>query len=113
MTVQWEGQKTETGALHPDHCRILFYLTLSSLKETIIDVQIQNRIVAVTIFNQYERPEGLLNAFVPLLKEKLSLQEYQLSSVVWKGMKHAKERGPYNKQSTPLHVSAEGVDVRV
>src|SRR5690625_2754620 len=38
-----EGEKTENGMVNPNHCRILFYLDLKNLKETIIDMHIQKR----------------------------------------------------------------------
>src|SRR5690625_7465637 len=44
-----DGEKTENGMVNPDHCRILFYLDLKNLKETIIDINIQIRTEAVTI----------------------------------------------------------------
>src|SRR5699024_12488183 len=45
-----EGEKTENGMVNPNHCRILFYLDLKNLKETIIDINIQKGKVDVTIF---------------------------------------------------------------
>ena len=59
-TLQWNGRMKEDGKIDPDFARILFYLDLHSLEKTIIDMQVQNRIVSVTVFNadpalQYDR----------------------------------------------------------
>jgi len=83
MTMQWEGKKNEEGELDPTYCRVLFYLTLERLKETVIDLQIQNRMVAVTIYNEYEKPQILMDYLTPSLKKALLKQDYQLSSQIY------------------------------
>ena len=50
-TLQWNGRMKDDGKIDPDFARILFYLDLHSLEKTIIDMQVQNRIVSVTVFN--------------------------------------------------------------
>lgn len=84
MTIQWTGKETKDGKLSEDHCRILFYLHLDTLKETIVDVQIQNRIVSVNIFNEYNKPASASATWAPVLKEALGALNYQLSSINWK-----------------------------
>lgn len=39
LTLQWSGRKTKDGKIDPDYCRVLFYLELERLKETVIDMQ--------------------------------------------------------------------------
>ena len=39
------------GKIDPDFARILFYLDLESIDKTIIDMQVQNSVVSVTVFN--------------------------------------------------------------
>lgn len=84
ITMQWEGKRTKDGQLDEDHCRIMFYLELSSLRDTMIDVQIQNRVVSLTIFNDAEKPEMIQEMFEPILKKRLEEMSYKLSSVRWK-----------------------------
>ena len=83
LTIQWEAKKNEDGKLDPNHCRILFYINLNYLKETIVDVQIQNRIVSLNVINQHEKPVKLITALQPILKDALFNLNYQLSSVKW------------------------------
>ncbi|MCM2674756.1 hypothetical protein [Alkalicoccobacillus plakortidis] len=43
MTMQWQGKKQEDGTLNPDNCRLLFFLELERIKETMIQVTIQEK----------------------------------------------------------------------
>src|SRR5699024_2285117 len=52
--IEFESKKTEDGKINPEFCRILFYLDLAHLQETIIDMQIQKRLVTVTVFNDHQ-----------------------------------------------------------
>lgn len=84
LTVEWSGRRTKDGHIDPNYCRILFYLDLAQLKETVVDMQIQNRIVKVSVFNQYAKIlEQAAHPFVTLLRDKLEQQEYKLSGVVF------------------------------
>lgn len=96
LTVQWNGRKKEDGKIDPDYCRLLFYLELSSLKETIVDVKIQNRIMNVTIINNHESIKAIAAPMLNGLKANLNALNYQLSSITfektnvkndWKSMK--------------------------
>lgn len=83
LTLQWEGKKQKNGTLNPNHCRVLFYLNLETLAETIIDVQIQNRIVSLHVINEHSKPVNLIGALQPILKDALRELNYQLSSIKW------------------------------
>ena len=50
-TLEWNGRMKEDGKIDADFARILFYLDLHSLNKTVVDMQVQNRIVTVTVFN--------------------------------------------------------------
>ncbi|MBU9714573.1 hypothetical protein [Evansella tamaricis] len=82
-TVQWEGRKDNSGIIDEDHCRIVFYLQLEYLKETLIDVQIQNRVITLTIFNDNEKPTSFQRDWYPFLKEQLHSLNYHLSAIKW------------------------------
>jgi len=84
MTIQWEGRSTPNGSIDEAHCRILFYLTLEAIEETVVDVQIQNRVMTLTIFNENEKPSSIQHIWFPLLKEKLETLDYKLSAIKWK-----------------------------
>ncbi len=50
-TLQWNGRMKEDGKIDANFARVLFYLNMESLKETVIDMQVQNRIVTINVFN--------------------------------------------------------------
>ncbi|RSL31405.1 hypothetical protein D7Z54_21355 [Salibacterium salarium] len=110
LTVQWEGRSQEDGSLHPDHCRIIFYLEMENLGETVADVQIQNRLVTVNIFNEKEKPDMMMELLQPFLKEKLAEQNYSLSSINWK---NTEDETKHHKSVYESYSGFEGVDVRI
>src|SRR5699024_10500318 len=71
ITLRWEGKRKKNGRFDPDVCRILFYLQLEHLRETIVDVNIQNRLISIYIFNDSFRLSGLMEQLEPMLREKL------------------------------------------
>lgn len=81
LTMQWSGKKTEDGKIDADFCRVLFYLKLKHLDDVIVDMQVQNRIMSVQIFNENPTLRKMAEEMTPLLKLKLSEIEYHLSSV--------------------------------
>lgn len=116
VTIQWEGKEGKNGQIDEDHCRILFYLHLKRLEETVVDVQIQNRVITVSVYNDHDRPTKLINMWIEPLKEKLSEMNYHLSTVKW--IKTSEEK-PSRKEGKHPHrlfcedVSYQGVDVRI
>jgi cell pole-organizing protein PopZ len=81
VTMQWSGKKTEDGKIDADFCRVLLYLNLENLNETIIDIQVQNRIISIQVFNQNDNLKKMSEQLFPVLKEKLAAIHYQLSAV--------------------------------
>ncbi|SDG97294.1 hypothetical protein SAMN05192534_101194 [Alteribacillus persepolensis] len=110
LTIQWEGKKQDNGSIDPNHCRILFYLELEHLGETIADVQIQRRYVTVNVLNDHPKPEFLLELLQPFLQEKLSEHHYSLTSVNWKERRKEASFKPAPSSKTAVR---QGVDVRV
>ena len=83
-TLQYSGRKTNDGKIDSDYCRILFYLDLAYLKETAIDMQVQKRIVNITVFNENREIEPLMKSMLASLREKLNEVQYSLSSLDFK-----------------------------
>ena len=50
-TLEWNGRMKEDGKIDSDFARIMFYLKLDTLNETVVDMQVQNRIVTITVYN--------------------------------------------------------------
>jgi hypothetical protein len=81
LTMQWSGKKTEDGKIDADFCRVLFYLKLKHLDDVIVDMQVQNRIMSVQIFNENPTLRKMAEEMTPILKLKLAEIDYHLSSV--------------------------------
>nr|GGG69129.1 hypothetical protein GCM10011398_11400 [Virgibacillus oceani] len=112
MQLDFEGKKTETGEINPDFCRILFYLNLANLNETVIDMNIQKRTVAVTIYNDFEGLNDKANQLKPLLKQGLESLDYHLSNVQVKTLKQGK-RPMLEIPGQNNTISLQGVDYRI
>lgn len=81
LTIQWSGRKTSLQKLDPNYCRIIFYLDLEELKETFIDVQIQNRIINITVTNDTVGLKEMIEKLQLCLKDYLAQLNYTLSSI--------------------------------
>lgn len=113
LTVQWSGRKKENGQIDSNHCRILFYLELEHINEVVVDLQIQNRILNVNIYNETVGIKVLAEPFVTSLKDKLKELDYQLSSVVFHNSKHEKIEKQKNHPSIYDTNHVHGVDIKI
>lgn len=113
-TLQWNGRMKENGKIDTNFARILFYLNMESLSETVIDMQVQNRIVTLNIYNDHEQLDRLAEPLKQTLKNGLESIDYQLSGILIK---------PFKKETTvvknnPTIANEEnkkqaGVDIRI
>lgn len=112
LQLEIEGEKTEKGMINPEYCRVLFYLDLTNLQETIIDMHIQQRSVAITIFNDQERLQKDATFLQPMLKDGLAALDYHLTTVTIKPL----QQNDKPKKSAALSPSQnvyQGVDYRI
>jgi len=112
IELEFESKKTVDGKIDPDYCRILFYLDLKQLKETVIDMHIQKRSVSITIYNDIPHLKNDTAALKPVLKQGLESINYQLSTIQFKPLQ---QRGKVsNQESLNLNQSSyQGVDYRI
>ncbi|MGP7817520.1 hypothetical protein [Niallia sp. 01092] len=102
VTVQYNGKKTKDGKIDSDYCRIMFYLDLEHLKETAIDMQIQNRVMNITIWNNHPIIQSLAAAYTNTLKEKMKQADYILLNVNSK---------PFSKKETNIKNGLSFLDI--
>ncbi|WP_076366557.1 hypothetical protein [Peribacillus simplex] len=115
LTLQWSGRKTIDGKIDPDYCRVLFYLELERLKETVIDMHVQNRIIKVTVINGHGAVlEEAAGRYLDILRENLGKMDYRLSGVSFVKPVNEKER---DLRVKPIPYSEAGsyseVDIRI
>ena len=114
ITLQWSGRKRKDGSIDPDYCRILFYLDLEQLQETLIDMQVQNRVIKISVLNERsEWIQDLAEPFIHTLREKLEEMDYKLSGILFENT--VKKQIVENKQQLLYQTdsSYSGVDVRI
>lgn len=80
-TLQWNGRMGKDGKIDANFARILFYLNMESLQETVIDMQVQNRVVTITVFNDNPQLNLLAEPLKQSLKSGLLDKEYHLSGI--------------------------------
>lgn len=111
-TLQWNGRMKEDGKIDSNYARILFYLDMDSLNETVIDMHVQNRIVTITVFNENEHLNLLAEPLKAALKEGLREKEYQLSGVFLKPMISKQSQSKTNP-TQQKNLQQTGVDIRI
>ncbi|QPC46328.1 hypothetical protein [Mangrovibacillus cuniculi] len=112
LTLKWEGKRLDDGSIDPDYCRILFYLDLPNLHSTIIDMNVQQRIVNLTIYtDKAEEAEVRASALMEKIEGGLASISYTLSSLKWKLPSEETVEQRTNRLWSSS--SYEGVDIRV
>ncbi|NMD71481.1 hypothetical protein HHO41_14335 [Bacillus sp. DNRA2] len=81
VTLQWSGRKISNGQIDPNYCRVLFYLDLKSLNHTVVDMQVQNKVIHLSITNDSPEIEQVVKSLTPTLKQKLVSIGYTLSFI--------------------------------
>lgn len=90
--------------------RVLFFLTLPHLKDTVVDVRRQKQQLAITVYNQMDEPHWMKPILMPPFKEKLKELGFSLTSFEWL---RANEQLPVLKSSNQEMTTNHRLDVRV
>ncbi|WP_420976452.1 hypothetical protein [Bacillus vallismortis] len=110
MTVLFKGKKEADGKLDPSHCRLLFLLQLDTLKETVVDCLIQQKVMTITIETEFDL-QAAIDPMVPALKQGLMEMGYSLSGVNAKKRIHTEEKAAIDQYVTSI--SDREVDVKI
>ncbi|GGA16266.1 hypothetical protein [Psychrobacillus lasiicapitis] len=110
-TLEWNGRMKEDGKIDSDFARIMFYLKLETLDETVVDMQVQNRIVTINVYNNDAQLQHIANTFKNALKDGLSSVGYTLSGVFMKTFEEQKLASKI--QSKGASKQSQGVDIRI
>ncbi|MCQ6274077.1 hypothetical protein JMM81_03660 [Bacillus sp. V3B] len=114
LTMQWSGRKRENGQIDPAYCRILFYLELENLRDTIVDMQVQNRVMTISVMNENDSLKQIASPFIEQLRESLKSIDFKLSAVHFtQPSKRVMKRD--KQQLSPYFTSSQysGVDLRI
>ncbi|WP_026683989.1 hypothetical protein [Heyndrickxia coagulans] len=107
--VQWSGRRKNGGKIDSNYCKIIFYLNLQFMKETLVEMNVQNRIVSIRISSLKKGLQEAVKPFLPALKEGLSKTGYTLSDVRFGEFQPDAVRATLSRPE----VSGKGVDLRI
>lgn len=111
-TLQWNGRMKEDGKIDANFARILFYLNMETLQQTVIDMQVQNRVVTINIYNDMPNLDSLATSLKGTLKTGLLEKDYTLSGLFIKPF--GEQAGKtVTKLSNQQEDEQGGVDIRV
>ncbi|WP_025113920.1 hypothetical protein [Lysinibacillus fusiformis] len=110
-TLQWNGRMKDDGKIDANYARVLFYLQMASMQETVIDMQVQNRVVTVTVFNEHSEIQSLAEPLKAALKIGLAEKKYLLSGVFMK--QFDEDQAVKNSPVVEQQEEQSGVDIRV
>lgn len=116
LTISWTGKKDKQGKIDGDHCRILFYLDFEKLGMTMVDMQVQNRMIHVRIINELNHLKKVSEPFIQSLQDNLEKLDYQLSSIQFvKPSKEEKSLKASNQTDHSIITPTKhvGVDIRI
>jgi len=113
LTMQWSGRKCGNGQIDSAFCRIIFYLELEHLHDTMVDMQVQNRIITLTIVNEFEDLKQIAAPYIDILKGNLEELSFTLSSVHF--VKHSEHKIKKETQALSPYLTSRysGVDIRI
>lgn len=111
--IKFESKKTKNEKIDADYCRIIFMLDLEQLRETIIDMQVQKRIITVTIFNDLVSETSGMESMKQSMSKNLQDINYHLSIVDWKPLSKQNEASSKHQPKQNLSYKQEGFDLKI
>lgn len=112
IEIEFYSRKDQNEKIDSDYCRIAFYLELDQLKTTMIDMNVQNRVVHLTVYNDQDLSDQLAQ-FKPLLKQGLDKFNYQLSTTCYKPLPDKREAFAIKPENNEVTSQLSRWDVRI
>ncbi|MRG85416.1 hypothetical protein [Salinibacillus xinjiangensis] len=113
LFMDFEGKRNEQDKIDSNYCRVMFYLTLQNINETVVDLFVQNRSISLSVFNdQPEIVKPLTKLLESSLADNLQTLHYQLSSIVVKDFNHSKQSTSFHNISSPSGTE-KGFDFKI
>lgn len=83
LTFILKGHKKKDGSIDISQCRLMFYLNMENLEETLIDCTIQQKVMSITVETAHEL-QGTINPMIPAVRENLNALGYSLTGITAK-----------------------------
>jgi len=120
--VHVQARRSGKGELDAENCRLLFDLSMKRLGDTVVDVQVVEKIVSLNIWNDHPMIGALVDGSRQEIRDALGRAGYQLSSLNTKRMPEPAAAGAGKEQAAAAQPPAlaqfvpkrhKGVDFRV
>lgn len=79
--IHVQTRRDRKGQLDAENCRIVFDLNMKQLGQTLVDLNVVNKIVSINIWNDASYIEPLVNSMRPEMIEAMQKTGYSLSSI--------------------------------
>ncbi|NIK10771.1 DUF4175 domain-containing protein [Alkalibacillus almallahensis] len=113
LWMDFEGQRQADGSIHPQNCRVMFYLDLPNLEQTVLDMRVKQGEVSLDIYHENPKElEPLVNGLTETLKLNLRDKQYELNQIQVKPIEKQLQN-PDIQQEESVESSYKGVDFRV
>ena len=77
----FQAKNTENNKVDPTHCRILLLLDLPALSEIMVDIFVQEKVISVSITNNYPNLEAIVEKNKQNIVKKLEKEGFSLVSL--------------------------------
>lgn len=111
--MKFESKKTDDQQIDADYCRIIFMLDLQEIDKTIVDMQVQKRVITVTIFNDIVSEVTGINEMRQEMRSNLQEIDYQLSTVEWKPLSKQQHEDAVKQPKHNAYDTQEGFDLKI
>ncbi|MCF6094341.1 hypothetical protein L1765_10235 [Microaerobacter geothermalis] len=112
LYLQMEFKKSSVGKhIDSDNCRILFFLQLDQLGDTLLDVNILNRLISIQLHTNHPMVTKVAKFFQGILSINLEKYNYRLSSM--KVSSFPEEKVEEKKEMKTYQRRYRGVDIRI
>ncbi|MET3682119.1 hypothetical protein ABID56_000198 [Alkalibacillus flavidus] len=113
LFMDFEGQRQADGSVHPKNCRVMFYLDLPNLEQTVVDMKVTQGQVDLSIYHDNpDKLAPLAESMEDNLKLNLKDKQYELANLQIKPLEQ-QTLEPVKPQESSLDTSYKGVDFRV
>lgn len=116
VVMQVSGRKKNDGEIDPAYCRVLFYLQLENINETVIDMVVQNRIMKIGIINENSKLiKVAAEPYIQQVKERLDEIGFQVSAISFELPHSANTSSIQIHRNSSLYDTSpyNGVDIKI
>ncbi|WP_042348940.1 hypothetical protein [Bacillus massiliigorillae] len=116
VTMQWSGRKKKDGVIDPAFCRVLFYLQLENIDETIIDLVVQNKVMKISVINERANIlQNIAKSLMQQVKERLEAIGFKISSILFEQPNSMNHPALQIKRESAVYDTSpySGVDIKI